>query len=327
MLLKTFKLNQPYFILLFPLVAVGLWIKSLMFPVGFEFFQAENAMPLYQPIQFLISSSPLASNLAALSLTILLSFLILKLNVQYSFIKVRTFLPSSLFILITSGMNDFHAMHPVYPAALFLILTIDRMFDTHDKESIHSNAFDSGIFLAIGSLFYLHLVFFFPFLWIGFIILKPNVNWREYILTTLGFLLPWLAVIAFYAGTNRTDEFIQTLQSNITFHQDFLRHNLPNQIYIGYLILLTAIGSIFLIGQYDGKKISSRRYFKAFFWIFLISITMIVADQSVSQEIVMILAIPLTYLISNYLIFMKRQIWGEVFLYILTAGVIYLQFV
>jgi hypothetical protein len=32
-------------------------------------------------------------------------------------------------------------------------------------------------------------------------------------------------------------------------------------------------------------------------------------------------------LISNYLIHMKRQFWGEVFLYILIGGVIYLQFI
>jgi hypothetical protein len=80
------------------------------------------------------------------------------------------------------------------------------------------------------------------------------------------------------------------------------------------------------LSQYDGKRISSRRFFKVFFWIFLISTILIVANPAVSQEIIIILALPLTYLISNYLIFMKRQTLGEVIIYILAAGVIYLQF-
>jgi len=109
-------------------------------------------------------------------------------------------------------------------------------------------------------------------------------------------------------------------------HQDFLSNNLPMQIYVGFLALLTFLGSFFLIAQYDGKKISSRRYFKAFFWIFLISVILILANPAVSEEIIIILAIPLTYLISNYLIFIKKPIWGEVFLYLLVAGVIALQF-
>ena len=218
-------------------------------------------------------------------------------------------------------------MHPVYPATLFLILTVDRIFNAYDKEVIHSNAFEAGIFLAIGSLFYLNLVFFFPFLWIGFIIIKPKVNWREFVLTTLGFSFPWLVALAYYAGTGQTDELLVTLKANISLHQPFLKGNLPIQIYLGFLGFLTLLASFLILSQYDGKKISSRKYFKAFFWIFLISGVLIAANPAVSQDIIILLAIPLTYLISNYMIYMKRQVWGEIFLYILVAGVIYLQFV
>jgi hypothetical protein len=298
-----------------------------MNPALFPFYPGEDSMLLYQPISALIGESTVAGNVAALLFIILLAFLILKLNVQYTFIKMRTVLPSVLFILITSGLHELHAMHPVYPATLFLILTVDRIFNSYDKEVIHSNAFEAGIFLAIGSLFYLNLVFFFPFLWIGFIILKPKVNWREFILSTLGFIFPWMVALVYYGATGQTDELMVTLKSNISLHQSFLKENLPIQIYMGFLVLLTLLASFLILSQYDGKKISSRKYFKAFFWIFLISCILIAANPAVSQEIIILLAIPLTYLISNYLIFMKRQIWGEIFLYILIAGVIYLQFI
>jgi len=327
MLLKALKSNQPYYILVIPLIAIGLWFKSFINPASFPFYPGENAMILYQPIEFLLGKNALASNFVALIFIILLAFLVLKLNVQYTFIPVRTFLPPSLFVLITSGMHETHSMHPIYPAALFLILAIDRIFNTYDKEVIHSNAFDAGIFLAIGSLFYLNLIFFFPLLWAGFIILKPKVNWREYILTTLGFILPWLAASAYYLVSDHTDELLQILKTNFTLHLSFLRGNLPVQIYIGFLIVLTVLGSYLLLTQFDGKKISSRRYFKVFFWIFLTSVILMFAIPAVSQEIIIILAIPLTFLISNYLIFMKRQTWGEIFLYILAASVIYLQFI
>jgi len=327
MLLRSLKSNQTFHFLLIPFIAGALWIKSFMNPALFPFYSGEDSMLLYQPISALIGKSTVVSNIVALVFIILLAFLILKLNVQYTFIRIRTVLPSILFILITSGLHELHAMHPVYPAALFLILTVDRIFNSYDKDVIHSNAFEAGIFLAIGSLFYLNLVFFFPFLWIGFIILKPKVNWREYILSTLGFIFPWLVAFAYYGASGQSDELMVTLKANLSLHQSFLRQNLPIQIYMGFLVFLTLLASFLLLSQYDGKKISSRKYFKAFFWIFLISCVLIVANPAVSQDIIILLAIPLTYLISNYLIFMKRQIWGEIFLYILVAGVIYLQFV
>ncbi|MFA5329205.1 MAG: DUF6427 family protein [Prolixibacteraceae bacterium] len=327
MLLKALKSNQSYHFILIPFIAGALWLNSFIHPVSFPFFQGEDTMVLYKPLNYLLANNQFVSSLTALVFVVLLAFLILKLNVQYAFIRVRTFLPSSLFIVITSGMHELHAMHPVYPATLFLVLAVDRIFGSYDNEVIHSNAFEAGIFLAIGSLFYLNLVFFAPFLWIGFSVLKPKINWRDYVLTTLGFLLPWFAVVIYYLIVGETDIFYQTLEKNMTTHQVFFKSNLPIQIYMGYLVLLTILGSVHLLGQYDEKKISSRKYFKVFFYIFLISCVLIVAAPAVSQEIIVLLTLPLTYLISNYLISMKHQIWGEVFLYVLVAGVIYLQFI
>lgn len=326
MLLKTLKSNQPFHYFLIPLIAVALWIRSFAHAEAFPFYAGEDMMILYKPINYLLGDNLLLSNIIALIFTILLAFLVLKLNVQYAFINAKTSLPPALFILIASGMPDLHGMHPVYPATLFLILAIDRIFNSIEKEIIHSNAFDSGIFLAIGSLFYLNLVFFFPLLWFGFIIIKPKVNWREYFLTAIGFALPWLATFIYYVIAGTENELWHTIQMNLTSHQVFLRDNLPIQVFVAYLVLLTLLGSFFFLSQYDGKRISSRRFFKVFFWIFLISTILIVANPAVSQEIIIILALPLTYLISNYLIFMKRQTLGEVIIYILAAGVIYLQF-
>ena len=327
MLLKVFKQNQAFHFLSIPLLAIALWGRSFVQSTVFPFYSGEDSMILYQPISYLLGTNQLANNLVALGFIILLAFLILKLNYQYSFIRVRTFLPSILFVLITSGVPEMHAMHPVYPAALFLIIAVDRIFAAYEKEKIHSNAFDAGIFLAIGSLFYLNMVFFFPVLWFGLIVIKQKVNWREYILTTLGFLLPWVSAFVYYAATEQTTELFQVLESNILTNQIFLREGLQIQIYMGYLVILTILGSFFLLAQYDEKKISSRRFFKVFFWIFLISTILILASPAVSHEIIILLAIPLTFLISNYLIFMKRQFWGEVFLYLLTAGIILLQFI
>ena len=327
MLLKALKSNSTYSFLLVPLIAMALWVKSFMQPLLYPFYPGEDTMLLYQPINAMLGKSPVAGHIVALVLTIILSFLVLRIKLQYAFIRERTVLPSFLFILITSGMHELHGIHPVYFAALFFILAVDRIFDSYEKEIIHSNAFESGILLSIGSLFYFNLVFFFPFLWIGFVIMKPKVNWREFILTTLGFVFPWLGAGAYYGATGQISELQTTIQSNFQSHNFFLKDNLPMQIYMGYLALLILMASVLILSQYDGKKISTRKYFKAFFWIFLISVILMFASPSASQEIIMLMAIPLSYLVSNFLIFIKRPIFGEIYLFVLIAGVIFLQFI
>jgi hypothetical protein len=327
MLLKALKSNNPYNFLLIPLLAVGLWVKSFLHPAAYSFYPGENMMPLYQPVNALLGNNPLLGNILAFIFIIVLSFFVLRIKLHYAFIGVRTILPSFLFILITCGLNDLQSFHPVYFGASFLLLTIDRVFSSYEKKTIHSNAFDSGLLLAIGSLFYFNLVFFFPFLWIGFIILRPTVNWREFILSILGFSFPWLVAGAFYMATDQMNELIETIRSNILTPHVFLKDNLAIQIYMGYLCLLTILGSFLLLSHYDGKKISSRKYFKCLFWIFLFCCALIAVCPGISQEIIMLLAIPLSYLISNYLVSLKRSVIGEILLYILTAGVIYLQFI
>lgn len=325
MLLRVLKSNQPFHFILLPIIAIALWIKPLMNPVAYPFFPGEDSMILYKPISYLLADNPVLSSLLAFTFTLLLSFLILKLNVQYTFIRIKSFLPSSLFIIITSGVPELHFMHPVYPATLFLVITIDRIFESYEKGVIHSNAFDAGIFLAIGSLFYLNLVFFFPLIWFGLIIVKPNANWREYILSALGFIMPWLAALAYYMVNGTQDVMRQTLTTNLTIHQSFLKDNLINQIYAGYLGLLILLGSYYLLLQYDDKRISSRKFFKVFFWVFVISVILIAFHPAVSREIIIVMAIPLAYLISNYFIFMKHQLLGEVLMFLLAAAVVYLQ--
>lgn len=326
MLLKTFKSNHAYHFILVPVIALALWTKNFLHPVSFAFHSGENQMLLYKPIDALLAGNPLTDNIVALAFALLLAFLVLRLNAQHVFIRVRTFLAPTLFILLTSGIPELHAMHPVYPAALFLILSIDRIFNSFDKEKIHSNAFEAGFFLAIGTLFYLELAFFFPLLWIGFAVVRLKVNWRDFVLSTIGFAVPLAAGVGYYLVSGQFDNLIQIVQNNILTPQVFLREGLPIQIYVSYLVFLTLFGSVFLLSQYDEKKISTRKFFKVFFWIFLISVVLIFAVPAVSQEIIVLSAIPLSYLISNYLTFMKHHVWGEIFLYVLAAGVIFLQF-
>src|SRR5690606_39094046 len=82
-----------------------------------------------------------------------------------------------------------------------------------------------------------------------------------------------------------------------------------------------------LVNQYDEKKISTRKNFQIFFLILLTAVILLIFVPAVSQEIVIIMALPLTYLISNYLIFMKRKVWGNLFIYLFIALIIFMQLV
>lgn len=327
MLLRFFKSNQAYHFFVIPLMVLALWSRSYLWPVSFPFFEGENQMPLYQPVQLLLGGPALAGTVASMVIVVLLSFLILRMNTVYAFIRIRTFLPSNIFIFIISGLMPLHTMHPVYFGCLFLLLATDRIFGAYEKsQSIYGNVFDAGLLIGVGSLFYFNLIFFFPVIWIGLLLIWKSPGWRSFVLPVTGVALPWLFAFSYYFFTDNINELAITINQNMLTPNYLLRNDRNLQVFLGFLIFLILLGSFFLLGQIDEKKISTRKYFQIFFVIFLIAMVLLLAVPAVSFEILVVMAAPLTFLISNYLIFMRSRFLGNVILYLFLGIVIYLQF-
>ncbi len=248
MLIRFFKSNQAYHFILIPLVVLVLWFRSYLYPEFFPFFEGENQMPLYKPLFFLLSESAFVNNLLSMVFVILFSFLIVRMNAVYSLIQLRTFLPANIFILIVSGILMLHTLHPVYFGALFLLFTLNRIFSSYDNKSIHSIAIDSGVLIGVGSLFYFNLVFYFPLIWISFLLIHKSPNWRDFVLSLIGLLLPWFFTFTYFYFTDTTDELGLIIQQNLFTENYFLRGNRNMQVYIGFLIFFTLLGSVFMLG-------------------------------------------------------------------------------
>ena len=107
---------------------------------------------------------------------------------------------------------------------------------------------------------------------------------------------------------------------------NYFRSNIPFYILLSFLVLLTLTGSIKIVQQYDSKKISTRKFFSFFFTIFILSLLSIDFVPGTSQEIVVVIAIPITYLISNLFVFMKSRFWSELLFLLLLGIVIFMQF-
>lgn len=327
MILRILKTNQAYHFITIPLFVLILWFRAYIQPESLPFPAGENQMLLFRPFNQFNEWSPLASNLLSIVLVLALAFIILRLNTAYSFIRVRTFLPSNIFIFIVSGLTTLHCLHPVYFSTIFLLLSINRIFGAYENKKVNSNAFDAGFFIGLGSLFYFNLIFYFPIVWIGFILIRKNPEWRNFVLPLIGVAIPWLYGFSYYFFTDSVPELGKTISQNFLTSNNFLSGNINFQIYLGLLVVLTLLGSLFLISQLDEKKVSSRKYFQVFFLVFLFSAAILIFVPSASLEILVIMAIPLTFLFSNYLIFMRMQFWGNLFVYLLIAMVIYMQFV
>jgi hypothetical protein len=324
MLIRIFKANSVYNFILVPIIGGLLLLKSLLEPGIFPPESYQYTSPLFLPF-YHSNISYLGALIINFFTAMIICIQLLYINATYSFVRERTFLPAYLFLFIVYTLPDLHVIQPVFFSGIFILLALNQIFSSFEKKKGYSNAFNAGFFTGIAALFYpgsLILVFLIP---ASMYTLKNKIGWREYITSILGLLLPLLYAFSYYFIFNKLSNFIDLFTNIIIKRREIILHLLPFQIYIIYLILLTIFSSIFILGQYDEQKINIRRYFKILFFYFCTSSILIILP-SVSYELLVLLTIPLTFLITNYLTFMRRKFWAELFFIILIVFSAGLQF-
>jgi hypothetical protein len=326
MLLKILKTNHATNLILFPLIAAAFWANDFLAPKEFVFLPFEDQMPLYSPVSRLLANQPLPQEIISLILLIFLAFTIQRLNSQFQFYSNRTLLPSSLFVFLVCGIPGLHTLHPVYFAAIFFVFVLIRVFKAYEGKSFYSNTFDSGLLLGLGSLFYFNTIFLFPFLAIGLRIVKREFRFRHIVLCFIGFILPWIFTFSVYFFIDKTGQLIEVLKENLLTCNNQVKENVPLLAFAGLLALVIFISGIFAISRFDEKKISIRKYYSVFL-IFIVSLTAILAfSPFASVEVFVLLAVPSTFLISAFLLSIKRRFWAEFIFTVIAGAAILMQF-
>lgn len=328
MLLKTFRSNSAINFLIVPIIGILLWANSFYQQKSYQFYDGESQTLLFKPFEMLSNFSELTSQLLAFLILIACAFLMMRLNAQFSFIRVRTFLPTGIFLIITSGMPLLHHLLPVHFASIFLLFSLSNIFAAFHDQTKVEYGFNAGLFLSLGALFYQSTIGFLPFVWIGLLTVRKSPQWRDLVAPILGALVPFIFAFSWFYLNDNTNELFNNISQNFITQQQHIRGSISLQVYLGYLIFLLIVGSAFMIlRNFDEKKVSSRKYFTVLFWMFINSLILILIIPSASIEMFMLMAIPLAYLIANYLVFTQQRFWSGTLFYLLIALVIYMQFV
>ena len=326
MILRALISNRHTNLFTFSVVALLFWIKSLIHPFSYPFFTGENNGFLFSPIYSLVQNSNFLQVLLSLLLIILLAFLVQLLNNHYLILGGRSKLPATLFVIIVSGYTALHTLHPVLPAAFFLLIGIFNLFGALNKVKPYSTIFNAGFFLGIGSLFYFNMVILLPAFLISIPIMNRSSKWRGYVIVAFGFFLPFIFTLSYAILSEQTLVILKTFEENILTPVNHFRTNIPLHGLLTFLILLTLAGSIKIFRQYDSKKVNSRKYFSVLFIIFLFSMLSFVFIPVSSHEMLIVTTIPTTYLISNFFMSLRSRFWSELLFFMLIAIVVFMQF-
>lgn len=322
MFLRLFKGSQPIFIIIIPLLGVLLWLRSIIDP--FVIPDPQAAMPFYLFADKWVNANLLVSKFTALGFLIVTSLLLARINTKFLLIPSRTYLPAVVFLIIASAYPHLQYFHPVIPSVLILLLAVYRMLDAYKKPGLSYNFFDAAILISLSSLFYAKMIVFLLMVWLGLIYLR-QFNWREWVMSLIGALLPYLFCISWeYLYGRDPAGIFNLLKMNFVRQSSTKYLEYPYYLFIGTLILLILAASMKMIALNWSLKIIVRQFSKLFLWMFIITAVMSVFFLG-SATLLTIAAVPAAYLISFYFFNMRSEVAGEMIFFFFLAAFVAVQ--
>ncbi len=324
MLIRFFKTNQPASFIALPLFAAALWLGSWIKP-GIP--EPVPPMPLYALVSYL-NSIPYLSEVLAFLLVISQGFYLNYIINKYDLRDSRersNFLAALFCIFFLSLFHEFRTLLPQHFAGLFLLLMLDRIFSSYRTEQAFSNCFDAGLLAGIASLFYFPSIVFFLLVWTGFVVLRA-FNWREWLISFFGLLVPWLIIITYYFWFGRLDDFF-SLQVASVFAPHYFQFGSPDHallifIFTGLCLVPAMLG--FMQAMTSGK-IKTNKFFLLFLWFLVFAVISGLVFPIASYTHFTLAAVPLAVIFSNWFLTLKKSWIAESLFAVLLGAFIYAE--
>jgi hypothetical protein len=315
MLLRILKYNSTPGYLMILLLTLVAWWPSFNSLTGRQSAFDHAPMPLYDILARFIAPYELASTLMAMGLVLFLGFYLLRINTKYSLLRERALLPAFFFILIVSSITFLHRLHPVLIAMLFFLPAVDKLLSSYKTERLSYNYFEASFLIGAGSLFYFNLIYFIVIVWAALLILRP-VIWREWALSIMGIITPWFFFfLSDYLINESVHQSIEQIIRHITYRYDSMLVFLPEIIFFSILLLLIIFASRRIIISMAKMRVLTRKIYVLFFWVFILGTIIYFFIETADIEMVVPAALPVSFLLSNFLLSLKRGFWSNLILW------------
>ena len=156
---------------------------------------AYSDMPFYNLIFGAIHTKPIFNLISTLLFLWILCYMLIRINVRYVLLEFRSFMPATFFLLFSFALPEAQQVSPALVGSIFYLFCFAILFDAPDKRPDTFSIFIAGIMLAVGSMFYLKLIWFIPLIWISLGTLR-TVTWRELLYPVIAYLLLGLFLVS-----------------------------------------------------------------------------------------------------------------------------------
>jgi hypothetical protein len=300
-------IDKPFNYILLTGASLFFWITAYLMSTGYPAPVEASDAPLWTIICRALTNK---NGIYAAGLLLIGGggFLIHRINYVLVIIREKTWMPFLLYVLLTSASPNFSPLHYTSIGMFFLILAFYQLFTSyHDREAI-GRTFNMGLFIGIGSLLWIHLLWLLPIFWIGMYNFK-TMTLRTFLASFAGaglaywFLLGWCVWRHDY--TLFAIPFASILDAGLPFSMDGLR--LEEWAYILYVggLTIMAIGNMSL-HEYD-DDLRTRRFLSFLILLLTASFILFLVYRQSANDFLDMACLPVSILIAHFFVTKKGK--------------------
>jgi len=323
MLLKLFKTN-PLLLLIFGIaLGVLLWGSTVFHTV--ETTREYTDVTLLAPFFDWIHKFPMLKAAAGFAILLIEAATWNTIVNRHSLLRQSTYFPFFFMVLLLSCRASLVGFYPALVSSFFLVLAIHRLISSYMKERALSEVFDAGLFVGIATLFYIPSMVFIILLWIGLLVLR-TINWREWVSTIIGFLVPFLFTFTYNLIFFPKYPWYNKIMSEFYYHTTHLSFSWE-QITVMVIIFLAAAGSLwFYVNKITDNVVKAQKFWTLMLWFILLAAASVLICPVKDSRAFSVLAIPGSFVLAAYYLKTRARFIPELLFLSLLAGVIVSMF-
>lgn len=289
------------------LACIACWVVSYLNSVGYPVYGEVTAPPLWNAICKVLPGKAFTY---AIGMLLMLggAFLLHRANYILVLIREKTLLPFLFYVLFISTNPDFLPLKSTSVGVFCLILAIYQLFTSYHEPQAKSNAYNAALLIGIGSLLWIHILWFIPLFWVGMYNFR-TLNLRTFLASLLGvgtvywFLLGWC--IWFADFTPFTIPFATLFRLNLLMPAGI---GLVDWIGILLMASLTTISAINIITHEYEDTLRTRQFLSFLILMAICTFAMYFLYEQASEEFLETACIPASILIAHFFTVMRGRI-------------------
>jgi hypothetical protein len=293
---------------IFIVILLAFWIPAFVHPSLPVLTPADG--PLYKLLLDFLYLYPALTVAVSLLFVIIQALVLFYVYQSNGFFGRSNFLPAIIILLAYSWNGNYQTMHALLPAGVFIIIALNALMSMYGQPAAYHHVFTTAFSLGIASLFYIPLTYMLLLIWFTFITYRIS-GWREYAVSVIGYLLPFIYYVSWLFWSDSLPEGLSLLTGSLFNLVLPARLSLINTIWLSVSAFFVVVTMMAVLNVMGDKLISLRR--KA--WVlFNFSLTSIIVVLFAGWPILStnyLFVIPMSFFITGSLMLIKRSFWFE----------------